>query len=152
MISVERPVPTIRPVRSDDIVAILALDKKFTRGKGRLGYADINSLNLGGPTDLSFVAEIGDELVGFLLARLLYLMIPFIEACVIQGILVDPDYQRQGIGGKLTEGLIEHCSAEHINLVRALVPQYDKNLRVFLQTKGFAPSNILNYDKSIEGT
>lgn len=150
MSTAKQTAPNIRLARSNDIEAILALDAKFSVGKGILGHADINALDPGGPTDMSLVAEAGHEIAGFILAHVLYLMIPFTRVCVIQGMVVDPGYQRHGIGGKLLEELIEHCKHAHIQVIRALAPQDDTDLRTFLRSKGFAPSSILNYDRTIE--
>ena len=49
----------------------------------------------GGALDLSFVAEVDGKVIGFILARLTYVGVPFIELAVIQGVAIDPDYQRQ---------------------------------------------------------
>ena len=150
MDSVGQAAPVIRPMTPADIDSVLALDRKFEKGGSVLSQADLLSLNPGGPADLSFVALAGDRLMGFVLARLQYLMVPFTEVCVIQGILVDPDSRGQGIGGRLFSTLIANCRSEHVGLVRALVPQYDEELRRFMQRYGFSPSVIVNFDRKLE--
>lgn len=150
MSATNQPTLNIRLARKNDVNAILALDNQFSIGKGILEHADINALDPGGPTDMSFVAEAGNQVAGFILAHLLYVMIPFRRVCVIQGMLVDPNYQRHGIGGKLIDELIEHCKLARIKVIRALAPEDDRDLRTFLKSKGFAPSNILNYDRTFE--
>ena len=150
MAATEQTGPVVRRMAREDIDSVLALDRRVEAGSSLLSHADLLSLNPGGPGDLSFVAVTGNRLAGFMLARLQYLMIPFTEVCVIQGILVDPEYRRRGIGGELYRTLIEHCKAEHIGLIRALVPQYDTELRRFMGRYGFSPSVVTNFDRKLE--
>jgi ribosomal protein S18 acetylase RimI-like enzyme len=77
-------------------------------------------------------------------------MIPFTEVCILQGIVIDPDYQGRGIGGKLLDELLDHCHAEGINTIRAIVPQGNKKLSLFVEAHGFRRSTIINYDKTFE--
>jgi ribosomal protein S18 acetylase RimI-like enzyme len=140
----------IRPMRSDDIRAVLALDEKFGRGRGALSYKDLTAIGPGGPLDLSFVAEVDGKIAGFVINRLAYLMIPFTEVCIIQGMLVDPDYQGRGIGTKLLRKLLEYCHSQGINIIRALIEEHNEELRQFVQQLGFRRSTIVNYDKTFE--
>jgi ribosomal protein S18 acetylase RimI-like enzyme len=140
----------IRPMTRSDIHAVLIFDKKISEGRGVLSYEDMAAIDPGGPLDLSFVAEVEGKVIGFLMARLAYLMIPFTEVCILQGIVIDPDYQGRGIGGKLLDELLDHCHAEGINTIRAIVPQGNKKLSLFVEAHGFRRSTIINYDKTFE--
>jgi ribosomal protein S18 acetylase RimI-like enzyme len=104
----------------------------------------------GGPLDVSFVTCIDGKVVGFIIARVAYLMIPLTEVCLIQGILVDPEYQEKGIGSKLLEKLLDFCNEEGIHTVRGLVEERNEDLRRVLERLGFRRSNIINYDKNFE--
>jgi len=146
----EQEAVNIRPMTKDDIHAVLALDWKTGRRGGLLSYKDMVALNLGGSLNVSFVAEVGGKIVGFVLTRLAYLMIPFTEVCIVQGMLVDPDYQGRGMGTKLFEKLFEHCHSQGIDTIRALVEEHDKELQQFVQQLGFRRSTIVNYDRTFE--
>jgi ribosomal protein S18 acetylase RimI-like enzyme len=150
MSAVKKEDVNIRPMTRSDIHAILILDRKVSEGRGVLSYKDMTAIDPGGPLDLSFVAEVKGKVVGFIIARLAYVMIPLIEVCILQGILVDSDYRGHGIGGKLLDGLLDHCNAEGINTVRAIVPHGNKELRLFVEAHGFRRSPIINYDKTFE--
>jgi GNAT superfamily N-acetyltransferase len=104
----------------------------------------------GGPLDVSFVAGMGDKVVGFIVARVAYLMIPLTEVCLIQGILVEPGYQEKGIGSKLLEKLLDFCNEEGIHTVRGLVEERNAELKRVLERLGFRLSNVINYDKNFE--
>jgi len=142
---------SIRRMTRSDIHEVLFLDRIIT-GQRRdvIKYEDIASANPGTPPDLSFVAEIDGEMVGFSINRSTYLMVPLTEVCIIHAILVHPDYRGQGIGGKLIEALLNHCQAEGIDTVRALIPEGNKELQTLFERQGFQCSNIINFDKTLE--
>jgi ribosomal protein S18 acetylase RimI-like enzyme len=146
----EKGVVSIRPMTRNDIHVILALDRKIGEGRSSLSYTDKDATNPGGPADLSFVAEIDGKVAGFIMTRLVYLMIPFTEVCLIQGMLIDPAYQGRGTGSQLLEKLFEHCRTKEINTIRALVPEWNTELRHFVEHHGFRHSNIINFDKTFE--
>jgi GNAT superfamily N-acetyltransferase len=150
MSKTEQEVVNIRPMMKGDIHAVLALDWKAGRTGSLLSYKDMVALNLGGSLDVSFVAEVGGKVIGFVITRLAYLMIPFTEVCIVQGMLVDPDYQGRGIGTKLFEKLLEHCHSQGINTIRALVEEHNEELQQFVQQLGFHRSPIVNWDKTFE--
>ena len=150
MSNVEQSAVSIRPMTHSDIHAVLALDRKISKGRGLLGYKDMAATDPGGPLDVSFVAEVGGNIIGFVMSRLAYVMIPFTEVCILQGILVDPDYQSRGIGVRLLGKLVGYCQDEGINTIRALVEEGNDELRRFVERLGFRRSTIVNYDKAFE--
>jgi ribosomal protein S18 acetylase RimI-like enzyme len=141
---------TIRRMTRDDIDAVLLLDRKIGGGKSSMTYRDMIVTDPGGPLDLSFVAQTGDKIIGFLLAKLVYVYIPLSEVCLIHGTVVDPKYQGSHIGSKLFNHLFDHCQLEDIYTVRALVSDNDTDLRRFVEHLGFHRSKIINYDKTFE--
>jgi ribosomal protein S18 acetylase RimI-like enzyme len=142
---------TIRRMIRSDIHEVLLLDRIVT-GQRRdvIKYEDIASANPGTPPDLSFVAEIGDTIVGFSINRSTYLMVPLTEVCIIHAILIHPDYRGRGIGRKLIQALLYHCQTEGIGTVRALIPRANKELRSLFERQGFQRSPIVNFDKTLE--
>jgi len=146
----EQSAVSIRPMTRSDIHAILALDAKISKGRGSLSYKDMAAADLGGPLDVSFVAEVGGNIIGFVMSRLAYVMIPFTKVCILQSILVDPDYQSRGIGVRLLGKLVSYCQDEGISTIRALVEEGNDELRRFVERLGFRRSTIVNYDKTFE--
>jgi ribosomal protein S18 acetylase RimI-like enzyme len=140
----------IRRMTRSDIDGVLALDRKIGNGKTSISYRDMIVSDPGGALDLSFVAEAGEKMVGFLLAKLVYVYIPLSEICIIQAVVVDPEFQRQDIGSKLVNELLDQCQLEDIYTVRALVDNHDEKQRLFIERLGFRRSNIINYDKTFE--
>lgn len=104
--------------------------------------------NFGGPLDYSLVAVIDKKIVGFVIARLTYAYIPFVEICLMNGIIIDPQYRRLKIGQKLINELFNYCRKDKVETVRALVDNENIELKQFVKDLSFHPSSIRNWDKS----
>ena len=62
---------------------------------------------------------------------------------------IDPQYQRQGIGQKLAEKIIEHFKASQITKVQTLTQKSDENLLGYFHSLGFTEGTLINLDKDI---
>ena len=141
----------LRRMTRDDIKTILGMGSRIAGERiAPRGTKDIVVTDPGDTLDMSFVAEIGNKVTGAVIARVAYVGIPFSEVCLIHGVVVDPIYQRRGIGSILINKLLDHCSAEGISPVRALVSERDTQLRQFVERLGFRRSSIINYDRASE--
>jgi len=149
MSNVKETEVSIRRMTRSDIHEVLVLDR-IIRSSERdvIKYEDLASADPGTPPDLSFVAEIGDRMVGFSINRSIYLMVPLTEVCIIHAILVHPDYRGHGIGRKLIQALVNHCQTEGIDTVRALIPKGNKELQALFERQDFQRSRIVNFDKT----
>jgi ribosomal protein S18 acetylase RimI-like enzyme len=150
MSNAEQSAVKIRPMTRNDIHDILALDKKFSKTKGSLSYKDMVTTDTGGPLDMSFVAEDGGNIIGFVIARLAYVMIPFTGVCILHSILVDPEYQNRRIGVRLLGTLVGYCQEEKVGTIRTLVEEHNEELLRFVERIGFRRSSVINYDKTFE--
>jgi GNAT superfamily N-acetyltransferase len=100
---------------------------------------------------MSFVAETGGVIIGFAIAHLAYVMIPFTGVCILNSILVDPDYQNRGIGVRLLGRIVARCQEEGIGTIRTLIEEQNDELIRFVEPLGFRRSTVLNFDKTFEG-
>jgi len=141
---------SIRRVARSDIDTVLAIDRKISGEQGLVTYRDMVTADLGGPLDLSFVAEANGQVVGFIWCRLAYVGIPIIEVALTHMMVVDPDYQGQGIAGKLVNALLDYCQAEEIETVRMVVGERNTRLQHFFERLGFHRSALINYTKTFE--
>lgn len=162
MSAIEKGKVNIRPMERRDIDAVLAIYNKIIEEKiagikrsrltyrGILTYEEVASTDPGGPSDLSFVAEVNGQVAGFIWGHLAYVGIPVDEVGLIHMLIVDPDYQRQGIARRLVDTLAERCHAKGVNTIRAVIDQRDWELRNFFQGLGFHCSELAIYAKTLE--
>jgi N-acetylglutamate synthase-like GNAT family acetyltransferase len=150
MSAIERDAINIRRMTRSDIDAILILVNKITTAKTHVAYKDLAAYDFGGPLDFSLVAEVKGQIIGFVIACLEYVYIPFTEVCLIQAIVVDHEYQQHHIGSALVSDLSSRCHLQDINSLRALSRQGDDKVRSFVEHLGFHRSDIINWDKTFE--
>jgi len=152
----------VRPMARSDIDAIISIYNKIRDEKipgikrsrlsyrGTMTYKEIISTNPGSPLDLSLVAEVNGEVIGFIWSRLAYVSIPVDKVGVIHMLIIDPDYQRKGIARKLVDALWERCQAGGVNTVRAVIDERHWELLNYFQNLGFHRSELVIYTKTLE--
>ena len=137
----------IRPMEPEDITGILEIDRKISGVQRAITYRDLVREAIGGQMDVSFVAEIGNQMVGFVLAYLTYVREQVTEACVIQIFGVDPKYQGKGIATKLIQKQLEECRSKGIKLVRVMLEERDDQLQKFFKGLGFDRGHYIDFSK-----
>lgn len=133
----------IRSMQAEDIDAILTIDRKIGGVQRAITY-EVEQY-IGGQFDLSFVAEVDDEVVGFVLAALTYIPEQVTEACAILTVGVNPDYQQQGIARKLIQTVLEASRSKGIRRVRIMVDQNDAQLKGFFERMEFRRGHLIEY-------
>jgi ribosomal protein S18 acetylase RimI-like enzyme len=151
---------TIRPMERGDINAAVTIYNKIRDEKipgvksSRLSYRvaltfhEIALTNPGGPLDLSLVAEVEGKVVGFIWSGMAHVGIPVDEVGIIYMLVVDSDYQKQGIAGKLVDALLERCRSKGVNTVRAVLDERHWELQNYFQKLGFRRSELAIYTKA----
>ena len=139
----------IRPMEPEDISGILVVDRKISGVQRALTYRDLVREALRGQIDMSFVAEVDNHFVGFVMAYLTYVREQVSEACVIQIFGVDPKYQRQGIASKLIQALLDKCRSKKIKLVRVMIDERDSELQGFFKRMGFDRDRYIDFSKNV---
>ena len=140
---------TIRPMEPEDISMILEIDQKLSGAQRAVTYKDLITGDLGGDLDLSFVAETGGQVIGFILARHAYIGEPVVEVGLIQILGVDPSYKRLGIATKLANAMVERCQSKGLKWVRMMVNERDSQLQGFFVYMGFRRGQLVDYMKAL---
>jgi len=153
----------IRPMERGDIDAVITIYSKTREEKipgvkrsrlsyrSALTYAEVALTDPGGPLDLSFVAEANGKAVGFIWSRLAYVGIPIDEVGIIYMLVIDPDYQKKGIAGKLVDALRKRCRDRGVGTVRAVVDERHWELQNYFQKLGFKRSELFIYTRATKG-
>ncbi len=131
----------IRPMTAEDVNAVLSMEWAEVPEK------EMVRSQRGGRLDASFIAELEGVLIGFVLARIIYVGRPMTGVCQLNLIAVRPDQRKKGVAAILLDQLQAHCKGRGITTVRALVDESDSRLRKYFERAGFKPSTVVNYDK-----
>lgn len=150
---------TIRPFEVSDIEMILALYNEVMQQRGSIGSRatirsgltaeELTASEPGSELDLSFVADLGEKLVGFLWARVAHVGLPVKQVAVIHSLMVHPDHQRRGIAKQLIESLVRRCRPRGIDTIRAVVEERDWELQNFFSATGFHHSGLVIYSRPV---
>ena len=139
----------IRPMEAKDFDVIFEIDRSLTGADRAVSRTELITEDLGGATDLSLVAETGDKVVGFVLARHAFVGEPVVEACLIQGLGVHPLYQRQGIATSLAKALTEKARLRCISIVRVMLSERDSQMEGFFTRMDFRRARLIVCDRSL---
>ncbi|MHA1536694.1 MAG: GNAT family N-acetyltransferase [Alphaproteobacteria bacterium] len=144
----------VRSMKSDDLPAIIKIDKAIT-GEDRSAYLEHHvreALELSG-IRVSLVAE-EEEIgmpVGFVMARVDFGEFGRTEPeAVIDTIGVDPLYAHHGVGAALMSQLLSNLNTLRVERVRTGVRWNDFALLHFLENCGFKPSQRLALRKRLD--
>jgi predicted N-acetyltransferase YhbS len=139
--------PTIRPMEPKDIGGIIAIDQLLTGDERATALSNLVTEDLMAAVDLSSVADINGQIVGFILARHAYIGEPVVDAGLIQGLGVHPLYQRQGIATKLTNALTNRSRSKGIKTLRVMLGERDSRMKDFFTHANFRLAPLKVYDK-----
>lgn len=95
---------------------------------------------------LNFVAEMGGEVVGFLLGDIRGAEYGTNVSGWIDMMGVAPEYQRRGIGRRLVEAFGKECHRNAVK-VRVVIREDDERLMGFWTSAGFQRGNLVSYEK-----
>lgn len=138
---------TIRPMKPEDIDAVLELDRRITAMERAFTYMHLINGFIGGQLGCSFVAETEGRIIGFVLAAINYVPEYASEVCLIQTIGVEVAYRRRGIATQLIRSLIECARSKGAGRVRVLVDRHDAQLQALFESLDFERGRLIDYSK-----
>lgn len=141
--------PIIRTMKPEDIGAIIAIDQILTGNERATTLSDLVTEDLMSAMELSSVAEINNQVVGFILARHAYIGEPVVEAGLIQGLGIHPLYQRRGIATQLINALTERSRSKSIKTLRVMLGEQDSTMKDFFTRVNFRLAQLRVYDKTL---
>jgi ribosomal protein S18 acetylase RimI-like enzyme len=147
---VEAPDVTIRPLSDVDIDAITRIDEKLT-GRYRPEFWETRvAYYLRRDPESSRVAEVGGQVVGFMLADLRGGEFGLEETSAwIERFGVDPAQRGKGIGRKMFDALAEQFKAAGASTLRTFVDSRQTENASFLKAVGFEPGNLTALEKPL---
>jgi len=152
MEAIQHNPPEIRPIRSDDLPAVIDIDSKYTR-QARPEYLKQKldeALDASQGLVSSMVAEIDGKVVGFVMGKVFVgeFGIPETSA-TIDTIGIDPEFGGRGVAKDLLDAFLTHLSAAGVESVQTLVNWEDGTLLRFFSSNQFTPSKTINLERKI---
>ncbi len=139
-----------RLMTAEDFDNILAIDRKVNADQRALTYQDSFNEVFGGELTTSFVAEVEQQIIGFVLSAITSVPGEMLQVCLIRVIGVDPDHRRQGVGTGLLQMVCNESRTRGVKAAHVMVDQDDKQMQRLLAQAGFCPRHLIDYCKSIE--
>ncbi|RLB65483.1 MAG: hypothetical protein DRH08_07925, partial [Deltaproteobacteria bacterium] len=142
----------IRSLEAEDLDAVVRIDQKLS-GHDRSAYyrSKFQEMLIEAGVRVSLVAEKGDMIVGFIMARVDYGEFgkPILTA-VTDTIGVHPSEKRTGVGLALLSQLLTNLSGLQVESLYTQIEWKQHELHEFLQGCGFIPSQHLVLTKEID--
>jgi len=141
---------TVRRIKEEDIASVFEIDSKNTGKNRALTYATIPYSYVGGEMDISMVAEVDKQVVGFLFGKLADSHQGTADIAFMQLMGVDPAYHHRGIGTALIRGFIDRCQQKGVKSVHSFASSQDQWMLSFLNSLGFVRGDMTEFIKPIE--
>ena len=132
----DAPAPgiTVRPPRPDDLVQVVALEKRCFVDPWDSGALE---QELGADRlRLPLIAEIGGKVVGYLMAW------KIVDQLHILNIAADPDLRRRGVGTALLFAAARQALALGMEEITLEVRESNREARAFYHQYGFVPTGV----------
>jgi ribosomal protein S18 acetylase RimI-like enzyme len=140
----------IRTLTREDLGAIVEIDQKVL-GENRRGYWErkLALLNYSS-SQISLVAEVEEQVVGFILGDISGWEFGIPETIGwIDTLGVDPLHQKKGLATALTRALIQKLRALGVKTLYTLVSWNDWDLLQFFHAMGFTRGDMINLELKI---
>lgn len=141
----------IRNLEKSDLSAIVNIEERVT-GVARPNYWEkrIDLSEAIRPHWASLIAELGSQVVGFILGRAgeMEFGLPSTVAW-IEIIGVDPAFRSQGIARALVERFLESAEDHDIKTIFTLVDSDKQDMAAFFGRMGFTQGKMLHFNKDL---
>ena len=139
----------VRKMNEEDIESILEIDRKIVGPDRATTYSMTPTNYVGGELDISVVAEVGGEIIGFILGRATDLPYGVIDSCLLELIGVNPQYKRRNVGRRMVKAFEDACREKGISKIRVMVSWHDWWLLSFLKSLEFSHGEMTEFVKEI---
>lgn len=140
----------IRKIKAEDASDISQIQSAITKSSPTIDFRQIIEQQVRKDEDVSFVAEIGDKVVGYMISYIVYGGFGLEKGAWIATLGVDPKFMGRGIGKKLAEEILAVYREKGINDIYTSVRWDSVDLLSFFKTLGFDRSNFINLRKELD--
>jgi predicted N-acetyltransferase YhbS len=140
----------IRPIRLEDLEAIVAIDEKVL-GEKRRDYWE-NKLHMMNEkaSQVSLVAEVQGKVLGFILGDVSGWEFGVPDTIGwIDTLGVDPGHRKKGLAAALAQELVQRLKGMGVRTIYTLVSWNDWDLLQFFHAMGFTRGDMINLELKI---
>ena len=141
----------IRKIKPEDASDIGSIQAAITKSPTNIDFRQIIEEQVRKDEDVSFVAEIGGKVVGYMISYIVFGGFGLEKGAWIATLGVEPRFMGRGIGKKLAEEILAVYREKGINDIYTSVRWDSVDLLSFFKTLGFDRSNFINLRKNSGG-
>lgn len=140
----------IREIRAEDAEDISRIQATITKSPPTIDFRHIIEEQVGNFENASFVAEVDDHVVGYMISYILLGGFGLEKSAWISTLGVDPRFMGQGIGKRLAEEILNVYRKKGIHSIYTSVRWDSVDLLSFFKTLGFDRSHFINLRKRLD--
>jgi ribosomal protein S18 acetylase RimI-like enzyme len=140
----------VRSIKIEDADDIGRIQASITKSPAKIDFRQIIEEQVQGDKDASFVAEVDNRIVGFMISYIVYGGFGLEKSAWIATLGVDPQFMGRGIGKRLAEEILGVCRDRGIKYVFTSVRWDSVDLLSFFKTLDFDRSNFINLRKELD--
>jgi len=140
----------IRSIKIEDSDDICRIQASITKSPATIDFRQVIEEQVQGDKDASFVAEVDNRIVGFMISYIVYGGFGLEKSAWIATLGVDPQFMGQGIGKRLAKEILRACQDRGIKSVFTSVRWDSVDLLSFFKTLDFDRSNFMNLRKKLD--
>jgi len=140
----------IRKIKAEDASDIGSIQAAITKSPTNIDFRQIIEEQVRKDEDVSFVAEIGGKVVGYMISYIVFGGFGLEKGAWIATLGVEPKFMGRGIGKKLAEEILAVYREKGINDIYTSVRRDSVDLLSFFKTLGFDRSNFINLRKELD--
>ena len=140
----------VRSIKIEDADDIGRIQASITKLPAKIDFRQIIEEQVQGDKDASFVAEVDNRIVGFMISYIVYGGFGLEKSAWIATLGVDPQFMGQGIGKRLAKEILRACQDRGIKHVFTSVRWDSVDLLSFFKTLDFDRSNFINLRKELD--
>jgi len=140
----------VRSIKIEDADDIGRIQASITKSPAKIDFRQIIEEQVQRDKDASFVAEVDNRIVGFMISYIVYGGFGLEKSAWIATLGVDPQFMGQGIGKRLAKEILRACQDRGIKHVFTSVRWDSVDLLSFFKTLDFDRSNFINLRKELD--
>ena len=140
----------VRSIKIEDADDIGRIQASITKSPAKIDFRQIIEEQVQIDKDASFVAEVDNRIVGFMISYIVYGGFGLEKSAWIATLGVDPQFMGQGIGKRLAKEILRVCQDRGIKHVFTSVRWDSVDLLSFFKTLDFDRSNFINLRKELD--